>query len=62
MSLLAVPIPEFDDLPLRANDPQNSAWGLWKNPALGALNHLTHEVVLRASKEEIQTGERVTLK
>lgn len=49
-------------LPLRPGDPHHSAWGLWKNPALGALNYLTDEVVLRAAKEELQTGERVTLK
>lgn len=59
---LARPIPAFDDLPLRPGDPHHSAWGLWKNPALGALNHLTDEVVLRAVQEEVRTGERVTLK
>lgn len=61
-SSLNQPIPSFDDLPLRAGDPEYSAWGLWKNPGLGALNHLTDEVVLRAIKEEVHTGERVTLK
>ncbi|RDH27579.1 putative cyclase-domain-containing protein [Aspergillus welwitschiae] len=60
-SPLARPIPSFDELPLRAGDPHHSAWGLWKNPALGALNHLTDDKVLKAAKEEIQTGERVTL-
>ncbi|KAL3455432.1 putative cyclase-domain-containing protein [Aspergillus heterothallicus] len=60
-SPLAVPIPAFDDLPLRPGDPHHSAWGLWKNPALGALNHLTDEVVLRAAREEIRSGERVTV-
>lgn len=61
-SNLAQPIPAFDDLPLRPGDPHHSAWGLWKNPALGALNHLTDEVVFRAAKEEFRSGERVTLK
>ncbi|KFY23351.1 hypothetical protein V491_02588 [Pseudogymnoascus sp. VKM F-3775] len=60
-SPLAQPIPKFDDLPLRAGDPHHSAWGLWRNPALGALNHLTDETVLRAAREEILTGERVTM-
>lgn len=55
-------IPEFKDLPLRKGDPAFSAWGLWENSQLGALNHLTEEVVLRAAKEEIQTGIRVGLK
>jgi hypothetical protein len=61
-SNLNQPIPAFDDLPLRSGDPHHSAWGLWKDPALGALNHLTDEVVLRAAKEELRTGERVTMK
>jgi hypothetical protein len=61
-SPLAVPIPPFDDLPLRPDHPHHSAWGLWKNPALGALNHLTDDVVLRAAREEIRSGERVTVK
>lgn len=59
---LAQPIPSFEELPLRPGDPHHSAWGLWKNPALGSLNHLTDEVVLEAVKDEVQTGERVTLK
>ncbi|KAL5040846.1 hypothetical protein BDW71DRAFT_201842 [Aspergillus fruticulosus] len=58
---LARPIPSFDELPLGADDPPYSAWGLWKNPALGALNHLTDDKVLKAAQEEVQTGERVTL-
>ncbi|KIX06851.1 uncharacterized protein Z518_04827 [Rhinocladiella mackenziei CBS 650.93] len=58
---LAKPIPAFDDLPLRQGDPHHSAWGLWENPALGALNHLRDEVVLRIVQEEVRTGERVTL-
>lgn len=59
---LTKPLPSFDDLPLRPGDPPHSAWGLWKNHALGALNHLTDDVVFKATQEEIRTGERVTLK
>lgn len=56
-------VPALSDLPLREGDPPNSAWGLWKDtPELGALNHLTDEVVLEAVKSEIKTGERVGLK
>lgn len=54
--------PAFEDLPLRKGDPPYSAWGLWEDASLGALNHLTDEVVLRAAKEEIQTGIRIPLK
>lgn len=55
-------LPAFEELPLRKGDPPYSAWGLWENSQLGALNHLTDEVVLRATKEEIRTGQRVGLK
>jgi hypothetical protein len=55
-------IPAFEDLPLREGDPPYSAWGLWEDPTLGALNHLTDELVLKAAKQEIQTGIRVGLK
>ncbi|CAM1510707.1 Fc.00g010420.m01.CDS01 [Cosmosporella sp. VM-42] len=54
-------IPNFEDLPLREGDPPYSAWGLWKDPSLGALNHLTDDLVLRTVKEEIQCGVRVGL-
>ncbi|KAF2101988.1 hypothetical protein NA57DRAFT_73428 [Rhizodiscina lignyota] len=54
-------IPAFEDLPLRKGDPPYSAWGLWEKPELGAFNHLTDDVVLRAAKEEIQTGARISL-
>jgi hypothetical protein len=59
---LSKAIPAFEDLPLRSGDPPYSAWGLWENPGLGALNHLTDEVVLRTVKEEVKTGTRVGLK
>lgn len=57
--------PSFDQLPLHEGDPPNSAWGLWgdgPDSALGSLNHLTDELVLRTIKEEVKTGERVGLK
>lgn len=59
------PFPSFDQLPLREGDPPNSAWGLWgRGPesALGSLNYLTNELVLKTIKEEVKTGERVGLK
>lgn len=55
-------VPKFEELPLREGDPPFSAWGLWENSALGALNYLSQENTLRAAKEEIQTGARVGLK
>lgn len=61
---MPVTIPPFASLPLHEDDPPNSAWGLWGNgpeSALGSLNHLTDDLVLRTVKEEIQTGERVGL-
>ncbi|KAJ5125118.1 hypothetical protein N7448_004444 [Penicillium atrosanguineum] len=54
-------IPEFGELPLKESDPPLSAWGLWKNPALGSLNHLHEIKTLEAAKSEIKTGDRVTL-
>jgi hypothetical protein len=58
------PLPKLADLPLNNGDPPKSAWGLWgdsKEASLGSLNYLTNEVVLRATKEEVRTGERVGL-
>lgn len=54
-------IPRFDQLPLRKGDPPFSAWGLWKKPEYGSLNYLTDKGLLQAAREEIQTGERVSL-
>lgn len=59
------PLPSFDELPLREGDPPNSAWGLWgdgSDSALGSLNYLTDELVLKTIKEEVKTGERIGLK
>ncbi|KIA75795.1 hypothetical protein HK57_00409 [Aspergillus ustus] len=57
-------LPSFDELPLHEGDPPYSAWGLWgdgPDSAIGSLNYLTEEVVLKAIKEEVKTGERVAL-
>jgi hypothetical protein len=57
-----IPLPSLDELPLKAGDPPNSAWGLWgPGDKLGSLNYLTDEAVLTAVKEEVQTGARVGL-
>ncbi|KAH8889034.1 hypothetical protein GQ53DRAFT_795461 [Thozetella sp. PMI_491] len=54
--------PSFEDLPVDKNGPGKNAWGLWgTDDQLGTLNHLTDEVVGRAAKEEIRTGQRVSL-
>ncbi|KAJ6187281.1 hypothetical protein N7519_002189 [Penicillium mononematosum] len=60
--MFAVPeIPHFDELPLREGDPPLSAWGLWKKPEFGALNYLTDKALAQAARDEIQTGERVSM-
>jgi hypothetical protein len=55
-------LPLLENLPLRDGDPPFSAWGLWENDQLGSLNYLTDEAVLKAAKDEIQTGTRLGLK
>ncbi|KAJ5772467.1 hypothetical protein N7520_002996 [Penicillium odoratum] len=58
------PLPSFDELPLRERDPPNSAWGLWgdgPDSALGSLNYLTDDLVLKTIQDEVKTGERVGL-
>ncbi|MAD84317.1 MAG: hypothetical protein CL912_15240 [Deltaproteobacteria bacterium] len=58
------PLPALADLPLRKGDPPNSAWGLWsdeKATSLGSLNYLTADILLKTTKEEVQTGDRVGL-
>lgn len=58
-------IPPFNKLPFHEGDPPHSAWGLWgdgPSSALGSLNYLTDELVLKAIKEEVKTGQRVSLK
>ncbi|KAK7953310.1 hypothetical protein PG988_014004 [Apiospora saccharicola] len=55
-------IPDFEDLPLREGDPHHSAWGLYgSQDELGTLNRLTDERVAAAAREEIRTGQRVSL-
>jgi hypothetical protein len=54
-------IPRFEQLPLREGDPPFSAWGMWKNVEHGSLNYLSDEKVLKAARNEIKTGERVSL-
>jgi hypothetical protein len=64
MTQRQTPLPAFNTLPLQEGEPPNSAWGLWgdsKDTSLGSLNYLTDELVLRTTKEEIKTGERVGL-
>ena len=52
-------IPDFDDLPLRKEDPERAAWGLYGgDDELGTLNRLTDARVAVAAKTEIQTGVR----
>lgn len=54
--------PRFDQLPLHADHPKASAWGLWGDEdQLGTLNLLTAERV-KAALLEVETGERITLK
>lgn len=58
------PLPTLSELPLNKEDPPKSAWGLWgdsKEASLGSLNYLTDEIVLRTTKEEVRTGERIGL-
>ncbi|KAL2204654.1 putative cyclase [Sarocladium strictum] len=58
------PLPALSELPLNKGDPPNSAWGLWddaKDASLGSLNYLTDELVLKTTKEEVKTGQRVGL-
>lgn len=52
-------IPTFEEIEKRS--PPYSAWDLWENPQLGALNYLIDALVLRSAKEEIQHGVRVGL-
>ncbi|KAI1880327.1 hypothetical protein JX265_001948 [Neoarthrinium moseri] len=54
--------PTFNDLPLDKKGPHGNAWGLWgPDDQLGTLNLLNPEVVAQAAKENIRTGQRVSL-
>ncbi|KAK6385772.1 hypothetical protein LTS17_001344 [Exophiala oligosperma] len=61
MASLAKPVPPFEQLPFRKEDPPYSAWGLWEKPEFGALNYLSDANTLRVAREEIQTGVRIGL-
>ena len=64
MATRKTPLPELWQLPLNEGDPPHSAWGLWndsKTASLGSLNYLTDDVVLKTTREEVRTGERVGL-
>ncbi|KAF9878094.1 isopropanol dehydrogenase [Colletotrichum karsti] len=55
--------PDFEDLPLDKKGPHGNAWGLWgPDDQLGTLNLLTDDVVANAAKENIITGQRISLK
>ncbi|KAK6849637.1 hypothetical protein PG995_013470 [Apiospora arundinis] len=55
-------IPDFEDLPLRKGDPHHSAWGLYgEHDELGTLNRLTDDRVAAAARDEIKTGQRISL-
>lgn len=54
--------PAFEDLPLGADHPPWSAWGLWgEDDELGTLNLLTPEVTRKAAGE-VREGIVVPLK
>lgn len=55
--------PKFSDLPLQKDGPHGNAWGLWgPDDQLGTLNLLTDDLVARAARENILTGQRISLK
>lgn len=55
--------PNFESLPVDHSGPKGNAWGLWgKSDQLGTLNHLADDVVAKAAKEALITGQRVSLK
>lgn len=62
---MSLKVPSYKELPVKSDAPAGSAWGVFdkngKRDALGTLNFITQEAVVRA-KEEIQTGESVALK
>lgn len=53
----------FADLPLDKNGPHGNAWGKWgPDDQLGTLNYLTEDVVAKAARECVRTGQRISLK
>ncbi|KAK2758579.1 hypothetical protein CKAH01_05627 [Colletotrichum kahawae] len=54
--------PAFEDLPLDKKGPRGNAWGLWgPDDQLGTLNLLTDDTIASAAKENIITGQRISL-
>ncbi|UPL04157.1 hypothetical protein LCI18_015091 [Fusarium solani-melongenae] len=55
-------LPSFAELPVDKQGPHGNAWGLWgPDDQLGTLNYLTPKVVAEAVKEEVKTGQRISL-
>jgi hypothetical protein len=53
----------FTSLPLDPSGPHGNAWGKWgADDQLGTLNYLTDDVVAAAARENVRTGQRVSLK
>ena len=53
----------FTSLPLDPSGPYGNAWGKWgADDQLGTLNYLTDDIVAVAARENVRTGQRVSLK
>ena len=53
--------PTYAELPLNSSYPTKAAWGVWgSDDELGALNHITKDTILAASRE-IQLGRIIPL-
>ncbi|KAE9582071.1 hypothetical protein CGCF415_v013435 [Colletotrichum fructicola] len=60
--MTTIDFPPFKDLPLDKNGPRGNAWGRWgPDDQLGTLNLLTDDIVASAAKENIITGQRISL-
>ena len=63
MARLRDQYPDLNSLPVDKKGPHGNAWGIWgPDDQLGSLNLLTPEIIALAAKENIITGERVSLK
>lgn len=63
-----IKFPRFDELPFRKGDPDKAIWGFYEHVSgattpdeLGALNLLTQQRILKASRTEIQFGKVCSL-
>lgn len=60
-----VKIPKYNDLPVQAEAPPGSSWGVFdkdgKKDVYGTLNFITEDAIVEARKE-IQLGVSVVLK